>query len=87
MTANRLVNSIDEDQRVNLVHIDNWVEINNINSTSLLEKWIDIIIQGGYLLARNYGRSDREGWNESVDKATQGLNKIETMGLITVFQK
>lgn len=83
--AKSMVNLIDT--RINLIHIDNWVEINNTDSSPLLDKCVDLLFKDGYLLVRNYGRSDREGWNESVGKITGKLKRIETMGLITVFQK
>lgn len=70
-----------------LVHIDNWAEINNTDSNFLLSKWIDKLRVGGYLLCRNYGRGDREGWTASVDRATAKMTRIEQMGLITIFQK
>lgn len=81
LVLDRVIDSID------LFHIDNWLEINQTDSSSLLESWIDKVKLGGYLLMRNYGHGDRQPYTDSVDKATKGLTKIETMGLVTVFQK
>ena len=78
---NRLVEEID------IIHFDNWAEISNTDTSALLKEYVDKLLYGGYFLARNYDRGDRQPYTDSVDKATKGLKKIETMGLITVWQK
>ena len=72
---------------VDILHIDSWVEIRNVDSTEFLKKWADKVKKGGYLLMRNYGYADRQPFTDSVDRAMVGLKQIEQMGLITVFQK
>ena len=79
--TDRLVEGAD------MIHFDNWPEISGVDTTDLLKEYIDQLLYGGYFLARNYGRGDRQAYTDSVDKATEDLRKIETIGLITVFQK
>jgi hypothetical protein len=72
---------------VNLLHMDNWSEINSIDCSKLLKVWVAKIIDGGYMIFRNYGRGDRPDWTKSVDAATEGLKMLETHGEIIIYQK
>lgn len=73
--------------KIDILHIDNWVEINQTDSTAFFKLWFSRVKDGGYLLIRNYGYGDREPYTKSVERAMEGLKKIEQMGLITVWQK
>ncbi len=84
-TADELFEQLVDD--IDLLHIDSWAEIRSIDTSEFLRKWIDKVLIGGYLLFRNYGRSDTEGWTKSIDKVTKDLKKIERIGLISIWQK
>ncbi len=85
MTAEDLLKGIAES--VDILHIDNWVEINQTDSADFFKQWLARVKKGGYLLIRNYGYGDRQPYTDSVNRAMSGLKKIEQMGLITVWQK
>ncbi len=72
---------------IDILHIDNWSEINSIDSTDLLKAWISKVKKGGYLLFRNYDRGDREFWTSSINNVTNGLKRFDELGLVAVFQK
>lgn len=74
-------------EKIDILHIDNWVEINQTDSTAFFKQWLKRVKDGGYLLIRNYGYGDREPYTDSVNRAMAGLEKIEQMGLITVWRK
>jgi hypothetical protein len=73
--------------QVDILHFDNWPELNGADATELLQQCIAKIKIGGYLLFRNYGRGDRSELTESADRATVGMKEIEQIGLIKVYQK
>lgn len=74
-------------ETIDILHLDNWEQINNTDSTEMFERWFKKIKKGGYLLARNYGHESRPEYTASLDKATQDFTKLEKEELIQVYQK
>jgi len=86
-TTEKVISDLVDDDTVDLLHIDNWVGINNTDSTDMLTDLFKKVKKGGYILARNYGHASRPGYTASLDRATKDLTKLEQMGLIQVYQK
>lgn len=70
-----------------LIHLDNWVELNQVGSDELLTNLISMVKPGGYILFRNHGHNDRQPYTDSIDRVTKDLTFIEKKGMIAVYQK
>lgn len=74
------------DETFDILHLDNWPEINGVDSTDMFRRWFKKVKKGGYILARNYGHASRLPYTYSLDKATFTYKKIEMMEMIQVYQ-
>ncbi len=84
-TAENVLDTIPE--QLDMLNFDNWSEINEVDTTKFLQKCVDKVKKGGYILFRNYGRGDRMLYTKSIDNVTTGMKSFDELGLIKVFQK